>query len=143
MLFDLGLDFINLCERLVCMIIADTIGFIACGWSGQLTLTVIDVDNRVAVLQAFRNTTDEPLGALRRSVDSNQTEWTLGSRHDDDVKCVGKTKKKGAAIDHGDIVGGFISQGRLRRHSSPHSATSTFVGCKSLPLFGFPNCPPN
>lgn len=65
--------------------------------AAQLTLAVIDVDNRVAVLQALRNTTDEPLGALRRSVDSNQTEWTLGSRHDDDdddVKCVGKTKKK-------------------------------------------------
>lgn len=85
-LLDLGLDLVDLYIVVNIAIIDDTSRFVGCS-KELLTLAVIDVENSVAVLQAVRKTADETLSALGRSVDSNQAEGTLGSRHGENVKC--------------------------------------------------------
>jgi hypothetical protein len=47
----------------------------------MLTLAVVDVDDRVSVAQCLGDAADEPLRALGRSVDCDEVERTLGSRH--------------------------------------------------------------
>lgn len=47
------------------------------------TVAIVDMQNRIAVLEILGNAADQTLGALRRSVDGDQTEWALGSRHGD------------------------------------------------------------
>lgn len=76
MLLDLGLDLIDgyrMQNQLV-----DLIDLCR---TGVLTVAVVDVDNLVAVLEDVGDTADETLGALGGSVDSHETEGTLGSRH--------------------------------------------------------------
>lgn len=47
----------------------------------MLTLAVVDVDDRVSVAQRLGDAADETLRALGRSVDCDEVERTLGSRH--------------------------------------------------------------
>lgn len=47
----------------------------------MLTLAVVDVDDSVPVTQSLGDAANKALGALGRSVDCDEVERTLGSRH--------------------------------------------------------------
>lgn len=102
-------------EMLAWIIAGGTIVFVAC----VLTVAVIHVDNSVLVLQSLRNTANEALRALGRSVDGDKTEWALGSRHDD-VKC-----KERKIIESVATSWGFYF---TRPIASPPFPTFHFVG---------------